>query len=95
MKKIDELPFGPAFSLQTFEVEGDLLGADGKPMKETIELWARDPVECVEELLSHSAFKEHAVYAPRRVYTCSDRINRVYDEMWTGDWWWEMQVCQI
>ena len=18
---------------------------------------------------------------------------RIYDEMWTGDWWWEVQVC--
>lgn len=63
-------------------------------MTEEIELWARDLIKCVEELLSHSAFKEHLVYAPSRVYTCGDRITRVYNEMWTGDWWWETQVCR-
>lgn len=61
-------------------------------MSEEIELWVRDPVECVRELLSHSAFREHAVYVPQRVYTTGDRTIRIYDEMWTGDWWWEIQV---
>ena len=31
-------------------------------------------------------------YAPEKVYTDKEGLNRRYDEMWTGDWWWEMQV---
>ncbi|KAF8597217.1 hypothetical protein BDV93DRAFT_479616 [Ceratobasidium sp. AG-I] len=31
-------------------------------------------------------------YAPERHWSSSKRTTRVYDEMWSGNWWWRMQV---
>jgi hypothetical protein len=59
---------------------------------ETVELWLRDPVECVKELFSNPAFKEDMHYKPQKVYSEGSRTERVYDEMWTGRWWWKTQV---
>lgn len=67
-------------------------GVDGATATETVELWRRDPVECIKELVSNPAFKEKVQYKPRKVYTDASKTNRVYGEMWEGDWWWETQV---
>ena len=40
-------------------------------------------------LLGHTPFKDNLTYSPIRLWNDSD--SRVYTEMWTGDWWWEMQ----
>lgn len=66
--------------------EGDLMPV------EKLELWRRDPVECVRELLGNPALKEYMKYAPERVYEDVEQTTRVFDEMWTGDWWWDTQV---
>ena len=67
---------------------------DGKPMPpEKLELWRRNPVDCVKELMGNPAFKAVLRYAPERVYRDKERKICVYDEMWTGDWWWDTQVC--
>lgn len=59
---------------------------------EKLELWRRDPVECVKELMGNPALKDSIQYAPGKQYTDAEGKNRVYEEMWTGDWWWETQV---
>ena len=91
-KKIDALPTGPEFSCETVTIVGDLFDERGEQMTEEAELWLRPPLECMAELLGNPAFREHMVYSPSRVYTGEARLSRVYDEMWTGDWWWETQV---
>ena len=35
------------------DVEGDVVGKDGAMKQEMLELWQRDPVECVEELIGN------------------------------------------
>ncbi|KAG2070205.1 hypothetical protein BDR04DRAFT_1128584 [Suillus decipiens] len=45
-----------------------------------------DPVECIRELIGNPCFKESMYYTPEHSYT-------VIDEMWTADWWWNMQEC--
>jgi len=32
------------------------------------------------------------VYVPERAYTDAKGENQIYDELWTGDWWWETKV---
>ena len=65
-------------------------------LEEDLELWRRDPVECVKELIGNPAFKEFMSYVPERVYVDNKGQERIYDEMWTGDWWWETQVsCEL
>ena len=61
-------------------------------MSEQLELWYRDPIECVKELIGNLAFKDYISYVPEHVYMDKEGKIRVFDEMWTGDWWWEIQV---
>ncbi|KAJ7817495.1 hypothetical protein B0H14DRAFT_3474582 [Mycena olivaceomarginata] len=94
LKRIDALPEGPKWTCYPFELEGDELDASGKPKKEVVELWCRDPVECVHELVGNPAFRAKQYYAPYRIFKRFEDgkySNREVNEMWTADWWWEIQ----
>jgi len=94
LSKVDQLPTGPGWQCEIVDVVGDTLDNSSKPMGEKLELWRRDPLECIQELLGNPAFKDHVSYAPERVYTSTEGEEQVYDEMWTGDWWWNTQACK-
>ncbi|KAF8119235.1 hypothetical protein EV363DRAFT_1463400 [Boletus edulis] len=99
MKAIDQLPTGPEWSCELIQVHGDAVldepmgnvEADGEDDAEELELWLRDPVACIRELISNPTFKDDIAYAPEKVYADPQGQTRRYDEMWTGDWWWETQ----
>lgn len=91
-QRIDELPGGAAWKCREIHQQGDLLDANGQPMSETFEIWYRDPIECIQELIGNPAFAEHLAYAPHRVYRDEYGQERHIDDMWTADWWWEIQV---
>lgn len=91
-KRVDELPSGVNWHCREVVQEGDLMDANGKPLTERLELWYRDPVECVQELMGNPIFKNHLAYAPTRVYQDREGRVRQIDEMWTGNWWWDVQV---
>ncbi|KAF9071298.1 hypothetical protein BDP27DRAFT_1219240 [Rhodocollybia butyracea] len=55
-----------------------------------LELWHRDPLECVAEILANPAFKDHQVYIFQQQRD-GVLLNREYNEMWTADWWWDTQ----
>lgn len=94
MKKLDSLPVGPGWTCDLMEVEGDRRQDGGRMMGERLELWKRDPIECVKELIGNPLLKDHVAYAPQKVFQHMDgaETDRVWDEMWTGDWWWDTQV---
>lgn len=86
LKAIDSLPTGAPWSVQEMSITGNL-------GTETYELWLRDPVECVLELLGNPAFRDSMKYAPERHWKGGKHANnRQYNECWTGDWWWKVQV---
>lgn len=66
--------------------------AEGGERVKPLELWRRDPVACVRELIGNPAFRTELAYAPEKAYADRHGRTRRYDEMWTGDWWWETQV---
>lgn len=68
------------------------MGDDGHFLCEDLELWRRDPVDCTAELIGNPTFDGNIAYAPERVYTDETATIRRYDEMWTAEWWWIMQV---
>jgi hypothetical protein len=75
-------------------VTGDVKdGSTGARLTEEVDVWICNPVECVQELLGNPAFCDHISYVPERVYQDKAGSTRVYDEMWTADWWWDEQVC--
>ena len=53
LKHVDSLYSGPGWTSQMIDVEGDVVGKDGAMKQEMLELWQRDPVECVEELIGN------------------------------------------
>ncbi|KAG6905182.1 hypothetical protein DXG01_004385 [Tephrocybe rancida] len=92
LKKVDALPMGPEWDCQIVHINGDRVGEDGKVMSEDLELWMRDPVECIRELMGNPAFADLMAYVPERAYTDEGCTNRIYDKMWTGEWWWNAQA---
>jgi hypothetical protein len=51
----------------------------------------RNPLHCIQLLLRHLPFRKHLVWAPEREYSDSSHQERVYNDMHTGDYWWEEQ----
>jgi len=50
----------------------------------------RNIIDCVRYLIRQVAYSSDMVYAPIREYESSGE--RLYSEMHTADWWWDMQV---
>ena len=73
---------------------GDTKDANGDNRMETLELWHRDPVECIAEVLGNPSFHGKQQYAPQRVFRNKNGKNQEFGEMWTADWWWKTQVCE-
>lgn len=55
-------------------------------------IYYRDVLEAIEALLGNPAHAKDIVWKPRRVFTNAVKTKRIYNEMWTGDWWWAVQV---
>ncbi|KAJ7496317.1 Zn-finger domain-containing protein [Mycena galericulata] len=93
LKKVDQLPTGPDWTCKIVTAAGNRVDENDELMSEELELWMRDPVECIKELMSNPAFREHMAYAPERVYGTKEghENSRILDEMWTADWWWKIQ----
>ncbi|KAF7302340.1 hypothetical protein HMN09_00867600 [Mycena chlorophos] len=93
VQKVDELPTGPEWKCKMVSVTGNRTGEDGALMKEELELWMRDPVACIRQLMGNPAMQDDLVYAPEKVYTSEDRDDEsmLVDEMWTASWWWKLQ----
>ena len=79
LKKIDELPTGPEWQCEISTAQGDVMDDNGTTVVEHLELWFRNSVECVRELLANPAFIDFTSYAPERVYSDSEGKERIYD----------------
>ena len=94
LKKVDGLPTQAAgWTCDIITSTGNQVSDEGEPVpSERLELWRRDPVECIKELMGNPSFKNSLEYAPQRHFLDKEGNNRVFDEMWTGEWWWNIQV---
>jgi hypothetical protein len=95
LKKVDKLPTGAEWRCKMVQTVGELLDENDQPIIEEHELWIRNPVECISELIGNPAFRDYTAYAPEKTYSDKYGRNRRYDEMWTGDWWWTTQVSEV
>ncbi|KAK7035124.1 hypothetical protein R3P38DRAFT_3493923 [Favolaschia claudopus] len=92
-QRIDALPRGPGWKCESFSLTGDEVDGKGQAKTEVVELWYRDPVECIKELLGNPLFKDQG-YEPSRLFKkfVDEKLeNRKFSEMWTADFWWEIQ----
>jgi hypothetical protein len=97
---VDSLPGGVKWHCKVLDVKGDLPDLEKDPTgatmrREQTELWYRDPVECVAELMGNPVFRDAMRYAPERLYADKGETIEVVNEMWTASWWWEIQVSSI
>ncbi|QRW10718.1 hypothetical protein RhiLY_09717 [Ceratobasidium sp. AG-Ba] len=84
LRDVDGLPQGPRWTTAKVTVGEGVY-------KRRLLVYLRDILEVIRELIGARRFKDCMRYAPERRWTSRDRKHRVYDEMWTGDWWWRMQ----
>ncbi|KAG0696903.1 hypothetical protein DFH29DRAFT_812529 [Suillus ampliporus] len=91
LQRVDALPHGPGWNCKKVSVKGNRTDENGQSLHEDLELWTRDPVECIKELIGNPLFKEYMVYAPSRAYEDEAGTKRIIDDMWTADWWWDKQ----
>jgi Plavaka transposase len=71
---------------------GDIVDDGGAPLTETVELWRRKPVECIQELIGNPEFKPYMKYTPYHLYMNEDGTDQCWSEMAPGSWWWDTQV---
>ncbi|KAJ7059609.1 hypothetical protein C8F01DRAFT_1232034 [Mycena amicta] len=92
LKKVDLLPTGPEWVCHIVTIVGDRV-ENGVPMQEEVELWIRDPIETIKEIISDPSLKKNMAYAPERIYCANpaSEDDRIIDEMWTADEWYELQ----
>jgi len=58
--------------------------------KRTLPFFYRNVLDCVRYLLRQIAYRDVFVYAPHMEYDTNGQ--RIYAEMHTADWWWNLQV---
>ncbi|KAJ6605116.1 hypothetical protein B0H10DRAFT_1957239 [Mycena sp. CBHHK59/15] len=91
LDSIDSLPTGTKWDIRHIPLTSDLVDDDGALRTETAELWFRDPVECVKELIGNPAFKAVMDYALRRLFVDAEGTEEEINEMSSASWWWKMQ----
>lgn len=69
LQKVDALPPGPEFKCTQVTVKGNKEDAHGHALQEELEIFHRDPVECVHELIGNPAFWDALRYVPVHMYT--------------------------
>ncbi|KAG8939996.1 hypothetical protein FRC03_005855, partial [Tulasnella sp. 419] len=55
------------------------------------EVYFCQPLECLVALYSNPAFADKMVFAPEKQWADEEKCSRLYNEMNTGDWWWQKQ----
>jgi hypothetical protein len=76
-------------------IVGDVLDTQGKPMVEKLEVWRRDPVAVIQELLGNPLFVNNFMAAPEQAFRDPELQEKIVDDSWTASWWWEIQVREL
>ena len=92
LQKVDSLATGPEWTCEIVTAHRNKVGQDGTMIMEDLELWKRNPVKSVKELIGNPGFKNLVSYVPQWVYTDKAGLKCIFNEMWIADWWWDTQV---
>jgi hypothetical protein len=79
-----KLPGRPRFERKELDIGG-----------EHLDFYCRDILECIRSLYGDPQFTQDLAFTPERHYTSHERTSRIYNEMYTGDWWWSVQVRSL
>lgn len=56
-----------------------------------VEYWHRDALDVLKDMVGDVRLAPHMTWGPKRLYNADGQ--RLYGELWSGDWWWNKQVC--
>ena len=56
------------------------------------QIYYQNPIGVIKSLWSNSTYADQMAFAPQKVWTSSNKTSQLYNEMWTRDWWWKIQV---
>ena len=59
-------------------------------MPQAVDFEYKDTFAVMKDLLTDIRLKEHMTYKPKKIKNL--RGERVYSELWSGDWWWRVHV---
>lgn len=99
MQKVDQMESGLGWSswksgevyFDSQEEDDEEEGPDElRPRSDSAPFYYRDIVACVAYLLAQPCYNSDMVYAPIR--EANSEGHRMYSEMHTADWWWDIQV---
>ena len=63
--------------------------------KNAVHLFYRQPLDCIQALLSHPLLAPHISFTPWRVWTSAVKICQIYDEWLSGNHAWNIHVGLI
>ena len=96
LKAIGSLP-GPIAEWMLYEitVNGTRVDEQGKTMVEVLDLWVRDPVAVIADLIGNPEFKSDMTYEPSWTYEEENGriVEEFVDDIPSAKWMWELQVC--
>ncbi|KAJ7017066.1 hypothetical protein C8F04DRAFT_1406293 [Mycena alexandri] len=81
--RIEILPRGPQWKSVPWRPE--------YATKSPLTVYYRDPLECLQHLLSNPLVKDHIHFTPFRLWASADKLVRMYTEWLSGDVAWKMQ----
>ncbi|KAJ6490951.1 hypothetical protein C8R45DRAFT_1053149 [Mycena sanguinolenta] len=81
--RIESLPAGPKWKATVWKTP--------YPTKKPLNLYYRDPVECLQALLGNPLVQDHIHYTPFRLWESAAKLMRTYTEWLSGDHAWEIQ----
>lgn len=79
------LPAGPSWKCKPWTTS--------HPTKSPLQLFYRDPIECIKSLLNSPLSADNIEFTPYKLYKTAEKSIRVYSEWLSGDAAWSMQVC--
>ena len=59
---------------------------------EHLEFYYKDMLDCIESIYGDPQYAKDLVFTLEQHYTDHECKSRLYHEMYTCDWWWEIQV---
>ncbi|KAG1891598.1 uncharacterized protein F5891DRAFT_1131557 [Suillus fuscotomentosus] len=80
----NNLPGRPKFKREQIIVAG-----------EAFDVFYRDIIECIKALYSDPDFADFLVFAPEHHYADEDQTVRLFHDIHTSQWWWDMQVTMF
>ena len=55
----------------------------------------REIIPSLCALFGDPKFSDHLIFAPELHYQDASHTVQVFSEMYTGKWWWSVQVCTV